>query len=95
MDFFGTEISRIVLGCNRGTHFNALLRTLTQDYYTQERWVGVMHQCNRFGINAYNATGVGNAALRTFQAEGGKFHFIAQGGIRDLEEQVKAITRAL
>jgi len=94
MNFFGKEISRLVLGCNPfgGTsHFNVTLNALMREYYTQERVVAVMHQCNRFGINAYNATGTGNAALRAFEAEGGKFHFIAQGGREDVVAQVKAL----
>jgi hypothetical protein len=94
MKFFGAEISRIVLGCNPfggEGHFSETLRALMRDYYTQDRVVEVMHQCNRFGINAYNATGTGSTALRAFHAEGGKFHYIAQGGRGDLVQQVKAL----
>jgi hypothetical protein len=94
MKFFGTEVSRLVLGCNPFIgegHFNASLRALMREYYTQERVVAVMHQAQRFGINAYNATGNGSAALQAFEAEGGKFHFIAQGGRGDVAAQVKAL----
>jgi len=93
MKFFGQEISRLVLGCNPfggEGHYTPQLRAFMREYYTEDRVVSVMHQCNRFGINAFNATGM-SAALQRFHAEGGEMHFIAQGGQTPLEEELKTL----
>jgi hypothetical protein len=84
MRFAGAEISRLVVGCNPFygfAHFNRILGTVMREYYTPERVCGVLHQCSRFGINAYNYVGFGRAPqdLERFQAEGGKMHLIMQG----------------
>ena len=93
MKFGGVNISRLVLGCNPfggEAHYNTNLRAFMREYYTEDRVCAVMHQCNRFGINAFNATGR-SAFLHRFEAEGGKMHFIAQGGRAPLEEEVKTL----
>ena len=82
--FGGVEISRLVVGCNPFygfAHFNRTLSTIMRDYYTAERVCDVLHQCNRFGINAYNYVQLGRAPqdLERFRAEGGKMHLIVQG----------------
>ncbi len=82
--FFGVEISRVVLGVNPlygYGHYNETLGTMMREYYTPERICDVMHQCNRFGINAFNYVNLGRAQqdLECFQAEGGKMHLIVQG----------------
>jgi hypothetical protein len=84
MKFGGVEISRLVVGCNQFygySHFNSLLGAIMKEYYTQERVCEVLHQCNRFGINAHNWVDVPRARqdLERFQAEGGKMHLIVQG----------------
>ncbi|MGA2114229.1 MAG: hypothetical protein ABSH56_05705 [Bryobacteraceae bacterium] len=93
MKFGGVEISRLVLGCNPfggEAHYNANFRAFMREYFTEDRVCAVMHQCNRFGINAFNATGRARF-LQRFEAEGGKMHFIAQGGQTPLEEEVKTL----
>jgi len=82
--FGNVEISRLICGCNEFygfAHFNNTLGALMQEYYTQERVCDVLHQCNRFGINAFNyyPGGRGQADLQAFPAEGGKMHLIVQG----------------
>src|ERR1039458_1814582 len=82
--FGNVEISRLVLGCNPFygyAHFNKILGGLMSEWYTQDRVCGVLHQCNRFGINAYNCVTMGRSLqdLEHFQAEGGKMHLIVQG----------------
>ena len=84
MRFAGVEISRLVVGCNPFygfSHFNRILGTVMREYYTPERVCEVLHQCRRFGINAYNYVGLGRAPqdLERFLAEGGKMHLIVQG----------------
>lgn len=53
----------------------------------------MLHQCNRFGINAYNYFPLGRAALDLlrFEAEGGKMHLIVQGGLDDPVASCKAL----
>jgi hypothetical protein len=82
---FGTaEISRLIVGCNPFygfSHFNNTLSQVMRDYYTAERVCDVLHQCARFGINAYNYVDLGRAGqdLDRFEAEGGRMHLIVQG----------------
>ena len=83
MKFGNVEISRLVIGCNPFvgySHFNNILNTVMREYYTPEKVCEVMHQCNRFGINAFNYrhNDVGYSNLKRFQAEGGKMHLIVQ-----------------
>ena len=84
MKFFGTEISRLVAGCNPFygyAHYNSILSTIMRDYYTPEKVCEVLRDCARYGINAYNYVQLGRAPedLARFQAEGGKMHLIVQG----------------
>ncbi len=82
---FGTaEISRLIVGCNPFygfSHFNGTLDQVMREYYTAERVCDVLHQCRRFGINAYNYVDLGRAGqdLDRFAAEGGSMHLIVQG----------------
>jgi hypothetical protein len=82
--FGPAQISRLVVGCNPFygfAHFNNILGEVMREYYTAERVCDVLHQCARFGINAYNYVDLGRAPqdLDRFQAEGGTMHLIVQG----------------
>jgi hypothetical protein len=93
MKFGGVEISRLILGCNPFLgegHFNPTLSALMREYFTPDRVCAIMHQCNRFGINAYNLAG-GPATIQRFEAEGGKLHLIVQGGQAPLENQMRSL----
>ena len=95
MKFGNVEISRLVCGCNPFygfAHFNSTLGELMQEYYSAERVCGVLHQCNRFGINSFNyyPDGRGQPDLERFQAEGGRMHLVVQG-IGDPTTVIKAL----
>ncbi len=93
MKFGGVEISRLVLGCNPFLgegHFNPTLAALMREYFTPDRVCSIMHQCNRFGINAYQLAG-GPGTLQRFESEGGKMHLIVQGGQAPLEDQMRSL----
>jgi len=82
--FGGVEISRLVVGCNPfygWGHFNPTLGTVMKEWYTPDKVCEILHQCNRYGINAYNYLHAGRAPLDLdrFRAEGGQMHLIAQG----------------
>ena len=84
ISFGGVRISRMIIGCNPFygfSHFNNTLSQVMREYYTAERVCDVLHQCARFGINAYNFVDLGRASqdLDRFQAEGGSMHLIVQG----------------
>ena len=84
MRFANADISRLVVGCNPFygfAHFNSMLGTVMQEYYTAERVCDVLHQCSRFGINAYNYVNIGRAPQdwRRFLDEGGRMHLVMQG----------------
>jgi hypothetical protein len=83
MKFFHTEISRVVLGTNPFygfAHFNNNLANSMREWYTPDRVCSVLHQCTRFGINAFNYVHLDRAPQdwERFQAEGGKMHLIIQ-----------------
>jgi hypothetical protein len=83
MKFGNAEISRMVLGVNPFygfAHYNNTLGTVMKEWYTADRVCEVMHQCNRFGINAFNYVHLDRAPQdwARFQAEGGKMHLIIQ-----------------
>jgi hypothetical protein len=61
-----------------------------REYSTPERVCAIMHQCNRFGINAYQLAG-GPETIQRFESEGGKMHLIVQGGQTPLENQMRSL----
>jgi hypothetical protein len=83
MKFGGVEISRMVLGVNPFygfAHYNNNFGTVMKDWYTQDKVCDVMHQANRFGINAFNYVHLdrGPQDWARFVSEGGKMHLIIQ-----------------
>lgn len=83
MKFFNVEIGRLVLGVNPFcgfTHYNSNFSTSMREWYTSDRVCQVMHQCNSYGINAFNYVNLGHSPQdwERFQAEGGKMHLIMQ-----------------
>jgi len=83
MKFFDVEISRMVLGVNPFcgyAHYNNNFSGAMKDWYTPERVCAVMHQCARFGINAFNYVALERLPQDwiRFVAEGGKMHLIMQ-----------------
>ena len=83
MKFGGAEISRMVLGVNPFygfSHYNNNFNVTMKEWYTQDKVCAIMHQCNRFGINAFNYVHMDRAPndWARFQAEGGKMHLIIQ-----------------
>jgi hypothetical protein len=83
MKFGGTEISRMVLGVNPFygfAHYNNNFGTVMKEWYTADKVCDVMHQANRFGINAFNYVHLdrGPQDWARFVAEGGKMHLIIQ-----------------
>ena len=83
MKFGGVEISRMVLGVNPFygfAHYNNNFGSVMKEWYTQDKVCDVMHQANRFGINALNYVHLdrGPQDLQRFVAEGGKMHLIIQ-----------------
>ena len=79
MKFFDVEIGRMVLGVNPFygyAHYNNNLGRSMREWYTPDRVCAVMHQCTRFGINAFNYVHLDRAPQNwaRFQAEGGNMH---------------------
>ena len=83
MKFFHAEISRLVLGVNPFygySHYNNNFGNSMKEWYTADRVCAVMHQCCRFGINAFNYVPAGRQQEDwvRFQSEGGQMHLIPQ-----------------
>ena len=83
MKFGNVEIGRMVLGVNPFygfSHYNNNFSVVMKEWYTEEKVCEVMHQSNRFGINAFNYVHLarGPQDWKRFQGEGGKMHLIVQ-----------------
>jgi hypothetical protein len=83
MKFGNAEVSRMVLGVNPFygfAHYNNTLAAMMKEWYTPDRVCDVMHQCTRFGINAFNYVQLdrGPQDWARFVAEGGKMHLVIQ-----------------
>ena len=83
MKFFHAEISRMVLGVNPFygfAHYNNNFANTMREWYTADRVCAVMHQAERFGINAFNYVHLdrGPQDWERFRAEGGQMHLIIQ-----------------
>jgi hypothetical protein len=83
MKFGAAEISRMVLGVNPFygfAHYNNNFSVAMKEWYTQDKVCAIMHQCNRYGINAFNYVHLDRAPQdwARFQAEGGNMHLIIQ-----------------
>src|ERR1035441_3612330 len=83
MKFGGAEISRMVLGVNPFygyAHYNNNFGAVMKEWYTEDKVCAIMHQCNHYGINAFNYVHLdrGPRDLARFQGEGGKMHLIVQ-----------------
>jgi hypothetical protein len=83
MKFFHAEISRMVLGVNPFygyAHYNNNFGNVMREWYSADRVCAVMHQCTRFGINAFNYVHLarGPQDWARFRAEGGQMHLIIQ-----------------
>lgn len=83
MKFFHAEISRVVLGVNPFygySHYNNNFGNAMKEWYTPDRVVAVMHQCCRYGINAFNYVSLGRQQedWARFVSEGGQMHLIPQ-----------------
>ncbi len=95
MKFGKTEIGRLLCGTNQFygyAHFNQVLGSVMKDWYTPERVCDVLHQCVRYGINAFNYFPSPRAPkdMEMFQAQGGKVHLICQG-MEDPEGMIKSL----
>ena len=83
MKFFDVDISRLVLGVNPFcgfAHYNNNFAGTMKNWYTPERVCAVMHQCTRYGINAFNYAPYEPfpQCWDRFLAEGGKMRLIMQ-----------------
>ncbi len=95
MKFGKAEIGRLVCGTNQFygfAHFNGILSTVMSEYYTADRVCDVLHQCNRYGINAFNYVPVPHSQedLEQFTAQGGKMNLVCQG-MDDPLPMIKAV----
>jgi len=97
MKFLDAEISRLVLGVNPFcgfAHYNNNFAGAMKDWYTADRVCAVMHQANRYGINAFNYAPYDPFPQYwdRFLGEGGKMHLIMQ--VPNLDE-VDALAKRL
>lgn len=94
--FGKVEISRLILGVNPFYgfgHYNQILGTVMQEWYTAGKVVEVMQRSEKLGINAFNYVHMsrGQPDWELYLAEGGKMHLIAQATMEDPTEFVNAV----
>jgi hypothetical protein len=79
--FFGTEITRLVLGSNPlygYSHLNPILDKLMREWMTPEHRVETLHRAEAAGINTWQVHYNDNSMedLHRYRAEGGKMHLL-------------------
>lgn len=84
VDFYGTRITRLLIGSNPlygYSHFNAILDRTMKDWMTQENRVQTLHQAEAAGINTwqvhYNDPTIED--LKRYRDEGGKMNWLLLG----------------
>ena len=84
VDFFGTQITRLILGDNPA-HANSYIpdiypNEVMREYYTHENVVKMLFSAQDAGVNTILALASPEmlAALRRFKSDGGKLHIIFQ-----------------
>ena len=74
------SLSRLILGANPingGSHLSRFVNQQMRRYFTQERILALLGQCESLGINTWQS-GPGNLELyRTFAEAGGQMHYIS------------------
>jgi hypothetical protein len=79
--FGKTEITRLIIGSNPFygySHFNRILDQSMRDWYTQDRRMEVLHDCERHGINTWQVHYDPQLAedFRRYRGEGGRMHLV-------------------
>ncbi len=83
VDFFGTQISKLILGGNPisgNSHRTKALDAEMVDYFTTERVKETLRSCERNGINAFQFRGDAHIIriVHEYRNEGGNMHWICQ-----------------
>ncbi len=96
LKFGKVEISRLILGVNPFYgfgHYNQILGTVMQEWYTAGKVLEVLQRSEKLGINAFNYVHLsrGQPDWERYLAEGGKMHIVAQATMDDPTEFVKAV----
>jgi len=83
-DFYGTQLSRLMLGDNPFNGHSYIEHKVSgdemMDYYTADKVVETLFEAERQGINAYMALGEPFVlrCIRQYRLEGGKMHVLFQ-----------------
>jgi hypothetical protein len=80
------RVTRLIAGCNPmggGSHFNRLLNQLMVEYFTDERKIEFLLNCQKAGINTWQ-TGYDEAFFRRLWAAGWKMNWL---WLADLEHR--------
>ena len=94
------EITRLIIGGNPlcgGSHFSGEMSQDMIDFYTPEKVVEVLKQCEELGINTVQARGDYHRImyyLELFRREGGKLNWIAQTAseMHDIRNNIRVIS---
>ena len=94
------EITRLIIGGNPlcgGSHFSREMGQDMIDFYTPEKVVEVLKQCDELGINTVQARGDYHRImyyLELFRREGGKLNWIAQTAseMHDIKNNIRVIS---
>ena len=83
VDFFGTQISKLIIGGNAisgNSHRTPELDAAMVNYFTTARIKETLHSCERAGVNTFQFRGDGHVhrVLREYRNEGGGLHWICQ-----------------
>lgn len=79
--FGKTDITRLIIGSNPlygYSHFNHVLDQLMREWYTQDRKMELLHNCERHGINSWQTGYLEQVVVdfKRYRGEGGKMHWL-------------------
>ena len=96
IDFGPHRLSRLILGSNPingGSHLSRFVNEQMKRYFTNERVLGLLRQCESLGINTWQS-GPGNLELyRAFVEAGGRLHYISL--VQDKESDPDMLERVV
>jgi hypothetical protein len=95
--FGPVEVTRLIVGGNPfcgNSHFSRELSQEMREYFTPERVVETLRECEAAGINTFQGRGDFHRVmywLELFRREGGRLHWIAQTAseMRDIDQNIR------
>lgn len=84
-------LSRLIVGANPingGSHLSRFVNMQMKRYFTLERILAMLHDCEAQGVNAWQSGPVNLDAYHTYLEQGGQMHYIALSSASERDPDV-------